>query len=244
MKLRPTKTVVKSAPGSEGKVIGEVAPPAHISAPVQSTSPPSTIRPQAVPLVSDNSAQSGHRQSTGWLAHRAVDATPDDIQRLPSTMEDDEEDIYLPPPVPDVPKILVDEAATEPVSDLMADIDKSIQHRVRSLYAFEGDGPEDLSFGENLIIIANPSKSGGEWWYGTIITSSKSGLFPKTYVEVVEPWKAKAIYAYTSDNSDELTFAEGDILSIVDRSEEEWWKAEQGGVVFIVPAAYLEVVEG
>jgi len=56
--------------------------------------------------------------------------------------------------------------------------------------------------------------------------------------------KAKAIYAYASDNSDELTFAEGDILSIVDMSEEEWWKAEQGGVVFIVPAAYLEVVEG
>ena len=56
--------------------------------------------------------------------------------------------------------------------------------------------------------------------------------------------KAKAIYAYASDNSDELTFSEGDILSIVDTSEEEWWKAEQGGVVFIVPAAYLEVVEG
>jgi len=56
--------------------------------------------------------------------------------------------------------------------------------------------------------------------------------------------KAKAIYAYTSHNSDELTFAEGDILSIVDTSEEEWWKAEQKGVVFIAPAAYLEVVEG
>lgn len=56
--------------------------------------------------------------------------------------------------------------------------------------------------------------------------------------------KAKAIYAYESGNSDELTFAEGDILSIVDMSEEEWWKAEQGGVVLIAPAAYLEVVEG
>ena len=116
------------------------------------------------------------------------------------------------------------------------------------------------AFGENLIIIANPSKSDGDWWYGTISNANKSGLFPKTYVEVVKPsmsayhlylpesdplsGNAKAIYAYASDNSDELTFAEGDILSIVDMSEEEWWKAEQGGVVFIVPAAYLEVVEG
>lgn len=116
------------------------------------------------------------------------------------------------------------------------------------------------AFGEHLIITANPSKSGGDWWYGTISNTGKSGLFPKTYVEVVKPsmstyhlclsesdplvGKAKAIYAYASSNSDELTFAEGDILSIVDMSEEEWWKAEQGGVVFIVPAAYLEVVEG
>jgi len=56
--------------------------------------------------------------------------------------------------------------------------------------------------------------------------------------------KAKAAYNYTGDNPDELAFNEGDILSIVDTSEEEWWKAEQSGVVFIVPAAYLELVEG
>ena len=56
--------------------------------------------------------------------------------------------------------------------------------------------------------------------------------------------KAKAAYSYTGDNPDELGFNEGDVLSIVDASEEEWWKAEQGGVVFIVPAAYLELVEG
>ena len=44
------------------------------------------------------------------------------------------------------------------------------------------------AFKENLIIIANPSKSGGDWWYGTISSnSSKSGLFPKTYVEIVNP---------------------------------------------------------
>ena len=130
MKLRPTKTVVKSAPGSVGKVIGEVPPP-HISAPVESTSRPSIIQshtPEGVPAVSDSS-HSGHRQSTGWLTDRAadVDATPNEIQRLPSTMEDNEEDIYLSPPVSDIPKILVEESAIEPVSDLMADIDKSIR---------------------------------------------------------------------------------------------------------------------
>jgi hypothetical protein len=31
------------------------------------------------------------------------------------------------------------------------------------------------------------------------------------------------------------------VLDVVDRSEPDWWKAEHGGVVFIIPAAYLEV---
>ena len=127
MKLRATKTVDRSAPPVSGKVLGEAAPPPHISAPVQSVSPPSVAQPRSPPLITDT--QSGHRQSTGWLEDRAADvgAVPDEVQRLPSTLEDDEEDFYQSPPTPNIPKILVDEPAIEPVSDLMADIDKSIR---------------------------------------------------------------------------------------------------------------------
>ena len=53
--------------------------------------------------------------------------------------------------------------------------------------------------------------------------------------------KAKALYSYTGGNADELPFVEGDEITIVDRSDADWWKTEQGGVIFIVPAAYLEV---
>lgn len=56
--------------------------------------------------------------------------------------------------------------------------------------------------------------------------------------------KAKTLYAYASDSPDELPFAEGDELSVVDRSEGDWWKVEKDGMVFIVPAAYMEVVDG
>lgn len=108
---------------------------------------------------------------------------------------------------------------------------------------------------------AYPSKTGGDWWYGTLVSSGKSGLFPKAYVDVVKPGaqmigysvtfflitfpgKAKALYSYTNSNPDELPFTEGDELTIIDKSEEGWWKAEQAGVVFIVPAAYLEAIEG
>jgi hypothetical protein len=116
-------------------------------------------------------------------------------------------------------------------------------------------------FAENMIITAHPSKSGGDWWYGTMVKDGKSGFFPQTYVQEVEQGisrrlcshvrpndanavHATALYAYESTNADELTFAEGDVLTIVDRSETDWWKAERDGLVFIVPAAYLEVTEG
>jgi hypothetical protein len=56
--------------------------------------------------------------------------------------------------------------------------------------------------------------------------------------------KANALYSYAGGNADELPFAEGDELSIIDRGEADWWKVERDGIVFIVPAAYLEIVEG
>lgn len=54
---------------------------------------------------------------------------------------------------------------------------------------------------------------------------------------------AKALFPYTGNSAEELPFEEGDTLSIVDHSEDDWWKAEKDGVIFIVPAAYLEMSE-
>jgi hypothetical protein len=56
--------------------------------------------------------------------------------------------------------------------------------------------------------------------------------------------KVRALYAYSGNSADELSFVEGKDLSVVDTSEEVWWKAEEDGKVFIIPAAYVETVEG
>jgi hypothetical protein len=120
-------------------------------------------------------------------------------------------------------------------------------------------------FEENTIVVAHPSKSGSDWWYGTSVADGRSGFFPKTYVQVVQPGTctthasslqssadfhfglsvtAKAIYGYTGTNADELSFAEGDDISVIDTRDADWWKAEHNGAVFIVPASYVEVIEG
>ena len=117
MKLRPRKTVDRSSPSATGRISGEVAPP-HISATVQSVSP-SIVQSHIPPLISGTQSDG---QSMGWLAD--VVAALDEIQLLPPTLESGGGDIHQ---SPNFPKILGDESAIEPVSDLMADIDMSIR---------------------------------------------------------------------------------------------------------------------
>ncbi|KAJ7041981.1 hypothetical protein C8F04DRAFT_1077868 [Mycena alexandri] len=245
LKLRKAVTVDKSGPGVSGKVLGDTAPPAHINAAPRPASPPSAPIPPAPEMGRDTSSSKNNRQSVDWYAGLAADSQPPvqrmpDIAKMPSMREEDDDDPYGAPPAP---ALVPDIHVVEPMSELMADIDKSTEVRVRSLYAYEGDGAEDITFAENVILIANPSKTGGDWWYAKSVRDGASGMFPKTYVQEITTRKAKATYDYNASNPDELSFAAGEVLSIVDTSEEEWWKAERDGAVFIVPAGYLEVAE-
>lgn len=52
---------------------------------------------------------------------------------------------------------------------------------------------------------------------------------------------AKALYTYEGGDDEQLPFAEGDEIAIVDSSDPDWWKTEKAGVIFIVPASYLEL---
>lgn len=54
--------------------------------------------------------------------------------------------------------------------------------------------------------------------------------------------RARALFPYEGGEADQLPFMEGDELTIVDSSEPDWWKTEKAGVIFIVPAAFLELI--
>ena len=117
-----------------------------------------------------------------------------------------------------------------------------------------------IGFKENMILMAHPAKDPeSPWWYGMLLQGGKSGWFPKSYVQEnkgesdglaklnpakIAPYsvqQAKALFPYAGNTDEELPFAEGDSINIVDSSEADWWKAEKGGMIFIVPAAYLEL---
>ncbi|KAL4254402.1 Actin cytoskeleton-regulatory complex protein PAN1 [Abortiporus biennis] len=237
-RLRKAQTNDRSGVATGGKVIGDITPPVHIRAePTSVPSPPATTASLLPEMSNSFTSRSSNRESVDWYAGLAADAgvSPRESEHMPSMTEEPEEEEAS------VPHIQVESA---PENDPMEDIDKSIEYHVRSLYPYEGQRSEDLSFAENIIITAHPSKSGGDWWHGVVVRDGKSGFFPKTYVEKIVSVSAKALYTYTGTNPDELSFEEGDDLSIVDRTDTDWWKAEKDGSVFIVPAAYLEIVEG
>ena len=303
-RLKKTLTNDRSGSAVSGKVVGDAAPPVHINVATDPPSPPPApaatrnLGPErsfpdpSPPSMLSEDTKSSQRLSVDWYAGLAVDHGASRAPTL-SSMREEEEDVgsatTSTQPVFNVRD--VDEA--EPV-DNTDDVDRSVgefyqmfrmnkhprllEHRVRTLFPYQGQRPEDLcrcclsvqgfvvytqriAFPENVVLTAYPSKSGGDWWYGTSVRNKKSGFFPQTYVELVQTGanilmdnipcliifsvaEAIALYPYTGNNPDELPFAEGDTLTTIDRSDADWWKVEKDGLVFIVPAGYVELLEG
>ena len=115
--------------------------------------------------------------------------------------------------------------------------------------------------------MAHPAKdSSSPWWYGMLLQEGKSGWFPNNYVEEIKreffqaclnpalrtsdqrlvhrlaARQAQASFPYMGNSDEELPFAEGDKLTVVDISDNDWWKVEKDGMIFIAPAAYLELL--
>ncbi|KAJ3085616.1 F-BAR and double SH3 domains protein 1 [Quaeritorhiza haematococci] len=52
--------------------------------------------------------------------------------------------------------------------------------------------------------------------------------------------RAKAIYDYTAQTPEELSFREDDIIQITDSSDNDWWEGKLNGRSGLVPATYVE----
>ncbi|CAL1275959.1 unnamed protein product [Larinioides sclopetarius] len=51
-----------------------------------------------------------------------------------------------------------------------------------------------------------------------------------------------ALYPFTGQHSDELTFQKGDIITLVNADDPSWWKGEFNGAVGLFPSNYVEVL--
>lgn len=131
-------------------------------------------------------------------------------------------------------------------------------------YNYEAKQADEISLAKGTRVLVMEKSSDG-WWKGE--HCGNVGWFPSNYVQeeaepatpegdaVQPPTKAAspptvletvvALYSFTPMNEEELSFAKGEQLEVVDKPENDpdWWKARnQAGHTGLVPKNYVQVV--
>ncbi|KAM0249192.1 hypothetical protein ACHAQJ_009136 [Trichoderma viride] len=117
----------------------------------------------------------------------------------------------------------------------------------RALYDYTPKEDAELAIkqGDLLYILEKNDDDG--WWKakkkaGTDDEDEPTGLIPNNYVEKAETvGHARAIYEYTRQTDEELSFSEDAVLEVFDTNDEDWILAGLDGEYGFVPANYIEV---
>jgi len=135
---------------------------------------------------------------------------------------------------------------------------------------YEATSKEQLSLAKGQMILIRKKTDTG-WWQGELQAGGKGkkravGWFPASYVQVKggggedkkespvasEPAKTEAaqgsekvvaLFAYSGQYEDELTFEAGEEITIVAKDEEAWWRGEINGRTGVFPSNYVEPVQ-
>lgn len=131
-------------------------------------------------------------------------------------------------------------------------------------YDYEKDEDNEISFNEGDLIV-EIEFTDEEWWSGKHSVTGAVGLFPATYVSLVEEEENKeetqeetpvaaaepasegktavAEYDYEKDEDNEIAFEEGDLIVEINMVEEDWWsgKNSKTGETGLFPANYVKL---
>uniref|UniRef100_A0A8C9ZI33 Intersectin 2a n=1 Tax=Sander lucioperca TaxID=283035 RepID=A0A8C9ZI33_SANLU len=110
-----------------------------------------------------------------------------------------------------------------------------------------------LSPGQLIVVLAKNSTG---WWLGELQARGKKrqrGWFHSSHVKLLGPSSSKsspsplpvcqviAMYDYTAANRDELSFSKGQLISILDKTNPDWWKGDANGVTGLLPTNYVKM---
>ncbi|XP_051558433.1 SH3 domain-containing protein 19 [Myxocyprinus asiaticus] len=135
--------------------------------------------------------------------------------------------------------------------------------QVQALYDFIPDGPGELALKAGDVV-SNVEQLDSDWYMGTC--RNITGFFPINYVKSlnkpaapapapINEWKTKpspeplsgprcvARFDFEGEQSNELSFSEGDVIRLKEYVGEEWAHGEVNGQVGIFPLNFVEVVE-
>ncbi|KAF9360983.1 cytoskeletal protein binding protein [Mortierella sp. AD094] len=115
-------------------------------------------------------------------------------------------------------------------------------------YDYDANTEEELTIKENdvLYIIEDDDP---EWWKAKLKTADPNelhiGLVPSNYVEPLPAsGTVVGLYQYEATTEEELTFEEGDELTLYEQDDPDWFLVGNGTQVGFVPGNYVEASAG
>ncbi|KAK3704342.1 cytoskeletal protein binding protein [Vermiconidia calcicola] len=118
----------------------------------------------------------------------------------------------------------------------------------RALYDYHPQSDEELEIHDGDLLFVLDKSSDDDWWKCRKKALDEDddepeGLVPNNYVEEAKPThSAKALYDYTKQTDEELSFAEGTRLEVFDETDPDWTLVGSGGEYGFAPAIYIEPV--
>ncbi|CAG4992079.1 unnamed protein product [Parnassius apollo] len=135
-----------------------------------------------------------------------------------------------------------------------------VQGRCRAVFSYQPANPDELPLcvGDVLEVLGEVEEG---WWQGR--RQGRVGVFPSNFVVMLEPpppappsepapalppkpvkEQCRVLFPYTAVNEDELTLAEGDVVTIVskDAPDRGWWRGELHGRVGLFPDNFVQLL--
>uniref|UniRef100_H2YPF9 Uncharacterized protein n=1 Tax=Ciona savignyi TaxID=51511 RepID=H2YPF9_CIOSA len=115
---------------------------------------------------------------------------------------------------------------------------------------YQASGAEQLSLQVGQICLIRKKNDSG-WWEGELQARGKKrqGWFPANYVKIMSntalqcsETQVMAMYDYSAQNSDELSFQRGSIIMVHEQSDVDWWKGTTGGATGLFPSNYVQEI--
>uniref|UniRef100_A0A8K9WW84 Intersectin 2b n=1 Tax=Oncorhynchus mykiss TaxID=8022 RepID=A0A8K9WW84_ONCMY len=121
--------------------------------------------------------------------------------------------------------------------------------------AYTATGTEQLSLAPGQLILILSKDSSG-WLLGELQARGKKrqkGWFPASHVKMLGSNSGKstpaplpvcqviAMYDYKAANEDEMSFSKGQMISVFDKTNPDWWKGEVNGITGLFPTNYVKM---
>ncbi|THX85158.1 hypothetical protein D6D05_02985 [Aureobasidium pullulans] len=116
----------------------------------------------------------------------------------------------------------------------------------RAIYDYVPQSEGELTLTEGDLLFVLDNNSDDDWWKAKKKAMSDEedepeGLIPNNYIEEAHPlYSARALYDYTKQTDEELSFPEDARLDVYDTSDEDWTLVGLNGEYGFAPAIYIE----